>query len=175
MRNNHATPFESSVFTFRVEAPIFVTRQMMRHRIASWNEESGRYRQLDSVFYVPDPDRPLVQVGKTGDYQFVEADDFRIDKVREEIHSASVLAMDTYERLLELGIAKEVARMVLPVNTYSSLYMTVNARSLMNFLNLRLDSHAQYEIREVAAKMAVAFEAKMPLTYNAWRETHNVD
>lgn len=165
------SPFEHNAFTFKVEAPIFTVNQLVRHRIASYNIESGRYRELEPVFYVPSPSRPVVQVGKTGDYQFKEADqDSRISSVvRGTIYGSSEDAWESYEFLLSQGVAKEVARMVLPLNIYSSLYVTMNARTLMNFLRLRNESHAQCEIREMAQRMEVILAEKMPMTYRAFR------
>lgn len=169
MREGHHVPFEHSVFTFAVEAPIFVMRQLLKHRIASISETSGRYRELDGEFYVPSPDRPVVQVGKTGDYNFskdVDMNEFAAFYIKE----ASENAWGDYRALIERGVAKEVARMVLPVNLYSQMYMTVNARSLMNVQNLRNEHHAQYEIQEVARKMEAVFAEKMPVTYEAFRD-----
>ena len=166
------SPFEHSGFTFRVHAPIFVTRQMLRHRSSQFNEESGRYRELEPVFYVPSAERPVVQVGKTGDYDFVTNLSTTGIAVM-ETRMASEDSWRRYENMLSLGIAKEVARMVLPVNLFSTMYMTLNARNLMHFLDLRLDHHAQQEIREVAEHMEVAFSYEMPWTYDAWKESKN--
>lgn len=172
LREGHMSPFEHSGFTFRVHAPIFVTRQMLRHRSSQFNEESGRYRELEPVFYVPSAERPVVQVGKTGDYDFVTNLSTTGIAVM-ETRMASEDSWRRYENMLSLGIAKEVARMVLPVNLFSTMYMTLNARNLMHFLDLRLDHHAQQEIREVAEHMEVAFSYEMPWTYDAWKESKN--
>lgn len=168
MREKHMSPFEHATFTFLVEAPIFTINQMVRHRIASFNTESGRYKELEPVFYVPDIERPVVQVGKTGAYEF-EQDDDASTFVRASLRITSNEAWDAYEQLLAEGIAKEVARMVLPLNIYSSLYVTMNARGLMNFLSLRNEHHAQFEIREVARQMEDIFAERMPLTHSAFR------
>ena len=161
--NRHASPFEHVVFTFRVEAPIFVTREMLRHRVGSFNEESGRYSILKPVFYMPAADRPLVQVGKVGHYEFEPGTAEHRAVVEAGHHRAYSAAWASYERMIEAGIAREVARNVLPVGIYSSLYWTVNLRSLLNFLSLRVDwgdeaanrSHPTHEIQEVARR---AFE-----------------
>lgn len=171
LRNNHMSPFEHSGFTFRVHAPIFVTRQMLRHRSSQFNEESGRYRELEPVFYVPPPERPVAQIGKTGDYQFRD-DAGTYEVASETIKSASALSWGHYDYALSMGVAKEVARMVLPVNLFSTMYMTLNARNLMHFLDLRLDPHAQQEIQWVAQKMEESFEEHMPWTYDAWKENN---
>lgn len=170
MRERHASPFEHNVFKFFVHAPIFVAREFMRHRIASYNEESGRYRQLSPDFYLPlDPARPLVQVGKTSEYKFEDetSQEFRDWTVQVMDESYNV-AWNAYQAMLDSGVAKEVARMVLPVGIYSSWYVTLNARSLMNFLSLRTASNAQWEIQQVANEMEFHFKIYMPITYAAW-------
>ena len=160
MRARHGSPFEHNSMTFFVEAPIFVFREFMRHRIASYNEESGRYRQLNPVFYVPPPERRLVQEGKPGAYDFVEGTAEQYDVVVTQTMRACTQAYEAYLAMLEAGVAREVARGVLPVATYSSMYVTMNARSLMNFLSLRtkregshFPSYPQREIEMVAELM----------------------
>jgi thymidylate synthase (FAD) len=171
MRDRHGSPFEHNAFTFYVEAPIFVFREFMRHRIASYNEESGRYKQLAPVFYVPDRSRPLKQVGKPGSYLFFPGTDEQKVLAIGNIAGMSEAAYISYERMLNNGIAREVARMVLPVNTYSSMYVTINARSLMNFLSLRSDEQGTYpsfpqqEIAMVAKDMEERFAEFMPITH----------
>lgn len=175
MREGHMVPFEHSVFTFVVEAPIFVTRQLLKHRISSISEESGRYRELDGEFYVPSNDRPIVQVGKTGDYTFVEGTEEQRRFGSQTIRIISLTAHAGYKAMLKLGISKEVARMVLPVNLYSSLYITVNAVSLMNIIRLRtmrFGSHPQYEIALVGEQMLSIFREKMPVTAKAFLSKH---
>jgi thymidylate synthase (FAD) len=166
MRNKHASPFEHNSFTWLVHAPIFVTREIIRHRIASYNEESGRYRELEPQFYLP-ANRPLRQIGKTGDYQFEDAVELQplVDTAMTTAYNA---AWQSYQTMLDAGVAKEVARMVLPVGIFSSIYVTMNARALMNFLSLRTAPNAQYEIRVVAEFMEQDFARLMPMTYNAW-------
>lgn len=175
VNNRHASPVEHTVFTFLITAPIFVARESHRHRIASLNEESGRYRRLEPHFYVPDSSRKLQQVGKTGDYKFTAGTEEQREAVKTHISEASEDAWDRYEELLAYGVTKEVARMVLPVNIYTSWYITINARSLMNFLSLRttnpdatIKSSPQREIEMVAEKLEAHFMDKMPLTYKAW-------
>src|SRR6478609_4356632 len=153
MSNRHGSPFEHNQFRFFVRAGIFVFREFHRHRIGwSYNEESGRYTQLSPKFYVPGPDRPLKQIGKPGAYSMVPAPELYPD-VLDELCTQYENAYAAYERLLVLGVAKEVARMCLPVGITSSMYATCNARSLMSFLSLRTDepsstfpSKPQYEI-----------------------------
>lgn len=171
MRDRHGSPFEHNAFTFYVEAPIFVFREFMRHRIASYNEESGRYKQLEPVFYVPSKDRKMVQKGKPGAYTFELGSERLQQDTPDHIAVVSHTAYAAYADLLTDGVAREVARMVLPVNIYSSMYVTMNARSLMNFLSLRSEeqgtypSFPQWEIAEVARQMEELFAEKMPITY----------
>jgi len=171
MRDRHGSPFEHNSMTFYVQAPIFVFREFMRHRIASYNEESGRYRELRPVFYVPGPDRNLVQIGKTGHYEFVPGTPEQTELVDREVRAVCEEAYASYQRMLEAGVAREVARMVLPVTIYSSMYVTMNARSLMNFLSLRtmregthFPSFPQREIEMVAEKMENFWVDLMPMT-----------
>jgi thymidylate synthase (FAD) len=175
MRDRHGSPFEHNSMTFFVRAPIFVWREHMRHRIASYNEESGRYRQLEPVFYVPAHDRPVVQVGKTGAYEFLPGTDEQYALIDHDMREACTQAYAAYLRMLEAGIAREVARMVLPVSIYSSAYVTVNARSLMNFLSLRrkvdgshFPSYPQREIEMVAERYEEFWSALMPITHAAF-------
>lgn len=181
MRDRHGSPFEHNAFTFYIEAPIFVFREFMRHRIASYNEESGRYKQLEPVFYIPNFDRALVQEGKPGAYTFVQGTSDQMSETRAAATSSASYAYQRYLNLLEEGVAREVARMVLPVNIYSSMYVTMNARSLMNFLSLRtihpdskVPSFPQREIEMVAEKMEVFFAEKMPYTYEAFNNNGRV-
>ncbi len=171
MRDRHGSPFEHNSMTFYVQAPIFVFREFMRHRIASYNEESGRYRELRPVFYVPGPDRNLVQVGKTGSYEFTPGTPEQTSLVDAEVRAVCTEAYASYQRMLDAGVAREVARMVLPVTIYSSMYVTMNSRSLMNFLSLRttregthFPSFPQREIEMVAEKMEQFWVDLMPMT-----------
>ena len=181
MRDRHGSPFEHNSMTFYVQAPIFVFREFMRHRIASYNEESGRYRELRPVFYVPGPDRRLLQVGKPGAYEFLEGSPEQTALVNDVTREASIRAFESYQTMLEAGVAREVARIVLPLNIFSSMYVTVNARSLMNFLSLRtkhegthFPSFPQREIEMCAEKMETVWRELMPLTYAAFNANGRV-
>ncbi len=181
MRDRHGTPFEHNSMTFYVRAPIFVFREFMRHRMASYNEESGRYRELRPDFYVPGPDRKLVQVGKPGAYTFEDGTPEQHATVDKEIRESCAQAYAAYRRMLAAGVAREVARAVLPVTIYSSMYVTMNARSLMNFLSLRttregthFPSFPQREIEMVAEKMEDIWAELMPMTYEAFNKNGRV-
>lgn len=175
MRERHGSPFEHSYFTFYVKAPIFVWREHMRHRIASYNEESGRYKILEPEFYIPARDRKLQQVGKAGHYEFVDGDDAQYAILITTLRRNCENAYTDYRQLLNNNIAREVARMVLPVNIYSSAYVTMNARALMNFLSLRVHSdestfpsYPQREIEMVGEAYESFFSTIMPITYQAF-------
>ena len=177
MRDRHGSPFEHNSMTFFVKAPIFVWREHMRHRIASYNEESARYRELLPVFYVPSHERPLVQSGKPGAYEFHPGTPAQSELVERTIQESCTAAYSGYLEMLEAGVAREVARMVLPVTIYSSAYVTMNARALMNFLSLRRKvegshfvSYPQREIEMVAEVYEDHFAELMPLTHSAFNE-----
>ena len=179
--NRHGSPFEHVYLTFRIEAPIFVWREFMRHRMAAYNESSGRYTELKPVFYVPDPDRNLVQVGKPGEYLFTQGDHSQVRAVKFTVQDASVDAYAQYQYLLDSGIAREVARMVLPLNIYSTAYVTMNLRSLTNFLSLRRNvegqtypSFPQREIEMVAEQMEKHADSVAPMALDAFRRNGRV-
>ncbi|MEN3041802.1 MAG: FAD-dependent thymidylate synthase [Fervidobacterium sp.] len=167
MEHGHETPFEHIVFTFHVKAPIFVARQWFRHRIGSFNEISQRYTEIkEEEFYIP----LNVRVNVPEDRQkAVEVNDK--DLLESVVRKMEVLfeeSYKTYKELLEIGVARELARIVLPLATYTQFYWTVNARSLMNFLSLRADSHAQWEIQQYALAIAEFFRTTCPWTYEAF-------
>ncbi|MER7708212.1 FAD-dependent thymidylate synthase [Kitasatospora sp. NPDC097605] len=178
MRDRHGTPFEHNSMTFFISAPIFVFREFHRHRSGwSYNEESGRYRELQPVFYVPNEERRLVQQGRPGRYEFVEGTPEQHTTVTASMEAAYREAYGRYQEMLEAGVAREVARAVLPVGLYSSMYATCNARSLMHFLSLRtkrensaVPSFPQREIEMVAERMEEQWAELMPLTHAAFEK-----
>jgi thymidylate synthase (FAD) len=182
MANRHGTPFEHGMITFRIGAPIFVWREFMRHRIGiSYNEQSGRYMELEPVFYVPPTHRPLVQEGKQSQYNLVDGTDGQHNLVMHALHQAYSAAWESYQMQLQANVAKEVARVCLPLAIFSSAYVTMNPRSLMHFLSLRtkvegskFPSYPQWEINQVATSMEIIFENYWPLTYKAFHENGRV-
>ncbi len=182
MRDRHGTPFEHNSMTFLVSAPIFVFREFHRHRVGfSYNEESGRYRELRPVFYVPGIDRKLVQKGRPGKYEFFEGTPEQYKSVTSAMETAYRQAYASYRKMLEADVAREVARAVLPVGLFSSMYATCNARSLMHFLSLRtkddratVPSFPQREIEMVAEKMEAKWAELMPLTHAAFNDNGRV-
>lgn len=143
----HGTPFEHAVFTFDVKCPIFVARQWIRHRMASYDEVSLRHCIAERDYYIPE--------------------ELKGDKKEQYIKSTEA-SFDSYKTLLESGLRREQARMLLPLNIYTQFYWTINARSLMNFLTLRLDKSAQYEIRQYAEAIFEIFKKVMPITAEAF-------
>jgi len=181
MKHRHGTPFEHSAITFFVHAPIFVWREWHRHRIGhSFNEESARYKTLDPVFYLPDPDRPMMKVDgwRPGRPKFLPcADDATHDALCTNLRDSYELAYTNYLKNLALGIDPGLARDCLPVGIYSSCWVTVNPRSVMAFLSLRRHvpeakyvSYPLYEIDVAAWCVEVMFADNWPITYRAFVE-----
>lgn len=181
MKNRHGSPFEHGAMTFRVEAPIFVFREWHRHRIASYNEVSGRYKKLEPKFYVYPEDRPLVQGGSGAHPKLVAGTEALRVHVNGSIASAARKAWKEYEALLDAGAANEVARAVLPVGIYSSMYVTMNPRAIMNFLSLRVDhfdntfnTKPQWEIQKAAEQIEALFKQEFPQTGYHWHKNGRV-
>jgi len=173
MREQHGTPFEHNFFRFHIKAPIFVVREWFRHRIGwSYNEYSGRYSEIPTEAYIPAAEQMRTQVGKPGAYTFEPMENYQFSKDRIKLSYAQ--SFGAYEKLLQEGVAKEVARMVLPVATYSEFYATTNARALMNFINLRGDETAQWEIRQYAHSLEYFFQEAMPVTHNHFVQNQRV-
>jgi thymidylate synthase (FAD) len=168
MRERHGTPFEHNSFRFHVRAPIFVAREWFRHRMGSFNEFSMRYARATDEFYVPAPEDVRTQVGKPGSYSFEPVEAEVAEATRERLKEVYEAAYRTYEELVEQGVARELARAVLPVGAYTEFYWTVNARSLMNFVSLRNSETAQREIRRYAEACELFLEQLMPVTYAAF-------
>ncbi len=168
MRDRHGTPFEHNAFRFHIRAPIFVAREWMRHRVGSFNEFSMRYARASDEFYVPAAEDVRTQVGKPGAYSFEAVPAELAEWVRESIRDAYAEAYATYERLVAEGVARELARSVIPVGAFTEFFWTVNARSLMNFVSLRAAETAQREIRRYADACERFLAAKMPVTYDAF-------
>lgn len=179
MKGKHGSPFEHTAFKFFVKAPVFVSREWVRHRMAGINEMSGRYTQLLPEFYIPNGTRKMYNIGTKMKPQFVNyltalehgADAAEVS-VQVKLQNQAREAWYEYQEMLDAGIANEVARMVLPVNIYSQWYWTVNSRSLMNFLSLRVESedslvksYPQLEIQLGAEQVEKFFAEKMPITH----------
>jgi thymidylate synthase (FAD) len=173
MRERHGSPFEHNFFRFHVKAPIFVVREWFRHRIGwSYNEMSGRYTELLSEGWVPRPEEVRTQVGKPGAYTFTPVSPDDANVAISEIELAYEQAWSTYDVLLAQGVAKEVARTVLPVGTFTEFYASCNARSLMAFCSLRNHPNAQAEIRAYAQALEDSLAEFMPVTHAAFVENN---
>ncbi len=174
MRDRHGSPFEHNAFRFHVRTPIFVAREWFRHRIGSFNEFSMRYAKATEDFYVPEVEDVRSQVGKPGAYSFEPVSDELAEQARAEIQAVYEQAFGTYTRLVEAGVARELARAVMPVGAYTQFYWTVNARALMNFVSLRNSEFAQREIRRYAEAVEALFAEKMPFTHAAFVANNRV-
>jgi len=169
MENRHTSPFEGVVFKFHVKMPIFVARQWHRHRTASLNEISARYSVLSDDFYIPESDRCQGQDNnmKQGSCGILEES----EEIIEIINSVGVDSYEKYEKLLEMGLSRELSRSVLPVNIYTEMYWMMNLHNLLHFVKLRISDHAQYEIRVYAEKIKEIIKEIAPITLGAW-ESH---
>ena len=174
MRDRHGTPFEHNAFRFHIRCPIFVAREWFRHRVGSFNEFSMRYARATDDFYLPEHEDVRTQVGKPGAYSFEPVDDELAERAREELQAVYETAYATYERLVEAGVARELARSVLPVGAYTEFFWTVNARALMNFVSLRNHENAQREIRRYAEAVETFLAEKMPITHAAFAASGRV-
>ncbi|MFZ4484715.1 MAG: FAD-dependent thymidylate synthase [Chthoniobacterales bacterium] len=167
VRNRHTTPLEFVQLRFYMKMPIFVARQFIRHRTASVNEISYRYVQASREFYVPELDRcqKQSQTNKQGsDVELVDEP----HKIQSIIYSACNDAFDQYERLISLGLANELARTVLPLGTYTEWHWQCDLHNTLHLLKLRLDPHAQFEIRVYAEAMLQLIRPHYPTIINAW-------
>lgn len=174
MRDRHGSPFEHNAFRFHIRSPIFVAREWFRHRIGSFNEFSLRYARASDDFYVPETEDVRTQVGKPGAYSFEPVSEALAEDAREAIRAAYETAHVTYTRLVDAGVARELARSVLPVGAYTEFYWTVNARALMNFVSLRNAEFAQREMQRYAEAVEGFFAEWMPVTHAAFVENDRV-
>ncbi len=183
MKCRHASPFEHGLLTFFVHAPIFVFREWHRHRTMSFNEESARYKELEPIYWIPRRDRKMVPVEgfKSARPEFTVAAEKQYEDAVRSLQVSCTFAHDAYQSLLKRGIAREVARTVLPVGIYSSCWVSANPRALMHFLSLRTrdekaayPSYPQAEISEAANQCEDMFRMGWPLTWRAFHENGRV-
>ena len=168
-RNKHTSPFESVTFTFEVKAPIFVFRQWHRHRTWSYNELSARYKELPEEFYLPDWQILGTQSKDNKQVRDLTLQDESKSKwLIEAMRVSSESSFAAYKMLLKEGVPRELARSVLPINTYSHMFCTVNLLNLLKFITLRDHDHAQYEIRVYAEAMKKLIEPIVPVTMKAF-------
>jgi thymidylate synthase (FAD) len=175
IKNHHTSPIEMGEIRFHMRLPIFVMRQLVRHRTANLNEYSGRYSKMVKLFYVPNKDKICFQdsVNKQASGKPLPDSDAKI--AQDIILKASNDAFDSYQKLLDVNVSRETARIVLPLNTYTECVWKLDTSNLIKFLYLRDDEHAQWEIRVYAKKIAEAVEHFFPLVYEAYmRERSSV-
>jgi thymidylate synthase (FAD) len=171
MRNQHTSPFEQVELKFHMRLPIFVARQMVRHRTASLNEESLRYSEARDEFYLPRVEDIRHQSRRNRQGRADEAlAPEEATRIRGELEADQRTAYERYRSHLERGVARELARINLPVSLMTSWYWKVDLHNLFHFLKLRLDPHAQYEIRVYAEAVARVARAVAPVAYEAFEE-----
>ena len=170
LRHAHTSPFEQVQLTFHAKMPIFVARQWVRHRTARLNEISGRYSVMRDEFYVPAPENVCAQSdsNKQGRAEALPLEEALAVIAGLEREQRETYA--NYEKLLERGVARELARVNLPNSLYTEWYWQIDLHNLFHFLRLRMDAHAQYEIRVYAEAMATCARAVAPLAYEAFEE-----
>lgn len=169
MRHHHLTPFEMVELKFHVKCPIFVMRQWIRHRTASVNEESGRYSVIREEFYTPGHEQYGLQSQDNKQGRSDKLVDPELYKtINEESVKSHEISTRNYNNMLEAGVAREIARIDLPVSTYTNFFWKCNLRNLFNFLSLRCDSHAQYEIRMYANIIAGIVKELCPIAFSGW-------
>jgi len=170
LEHSHGTPFEHNSLTFHVKTPIFVARQWMRHRICSFNEISGRYVELKDEFYIPQEFREQSKNNRQASVQSEKLDN---SKLSELYQKSAFQSYQNYQRLLELGVAREQARGLLPLNIYTEFYFTCNLRSFLHFTSLRDHPGAQWEIRQYTKAMLEQVKKVFPETIRIWEELKN--
>ncbi|MGA7923798.1 MAG: FAD-dependent thymidylate synthase [Thermoplasmata archaeon] len=170
MRHRHTTPFEMVEFKFLVRLPIFVARQWIRHRTASVNEYSARYSIVPDEFEVPAPEEVRRQSGRNKQGRGEALPAAVVETFRHDIERISGEAYRSYTKALEEGVARETARLVLPLAYYTEWYWKIDLWNLLHFLSLRLDPHAQEEIRWYAAELAALASTVCPIAYEAFED-----
>lgn len=180
VRERHGSPFESAKMSWMIEAPIFCARAAVRHRLSNWNEESGRYIELRPIFYAPAPGRDLVKVegSKQMAYATAPGTTEQVNLVHHATRHAAAVCWSEYQHMLDAGVLKEVARIVLPLSIMTHWSWEMNIRALTNALSLRIrskDSHIeskpQLEIQMIAEQMEADFAMCFPTVYAAWNES----
>lgn len=170
MREEHGVPFEHVSLTFRIKMPIFVARQLVKHRMSSWSEQSARYSKLEIEYYLPTLADTRSQIGKAMEYKFEAADTRLASEFLMRLQQWCDQGLKSYEWALANGIAKEQARMFVPINAFTTITWTMNVRALLNVLHLRNDDHAQGETREYAKAMEELAGMVIPDTLQAFNE-----
>jgi thymidylate synthase (FAD) len=166
MRHKHTTPFEMVEFKFHVKCPIFVARQWMRHRTASVNEVSGRYSIMEDEYFLPENLRTQSATNHQGSEDVMEGDELLLLKQK----ASCDLAFHVYSDLLQHGCSRELARTHLPLSTFTEFYWKIDLHNLLHFLKLRMDSHAQPEIQDLAKQMYELIRPVVPFCCEAFED-----
>ncbi|UCG63322.1 MAG: FAD-dependent thymidylate synthase [Candidatus Zixiibacteriota bacterium] len=171
MRHKHTTPFEMVEFKFHVKLPIFVARQWIRHRSANVNEYSGRYSVMKEEFYLPEPQdiRYQSQVNKQGRSDEEVPDELK-HQLLDYLKSSQTEAFENYMEFVDKGLARELARINLPLSLYTEWYWKIDLHNLFHFLRLRMDPHAQYEFQQYAKVMAKIVRTVCPMAFEAFMD-----
>ncbi len=169
IRNSHSSPLEMGELKFHIKCPIFVARQWFRHRAGKYSEESGRYSVINTEFYTPEKEQYTLQ---SKDNKQGRSDnqigDGSYDNLKRNRSAVRLTAEGNYNSQLEVGVSRELARIDLPLSTYTQFYFKIDLRNLLHFMSLRCDKHAQYEIRVYADIIAGIVKELFPLTFEAW-------
>jgi len=171
LRHDHMSPFEFPSMTFQVKAPIFVARQLFRHRTAKVNEYSGRYSEMPEEMYTPDPERFQHEASDNRQGSQGALDDEAADFTSRLMEADKEVALNCYRDYLERGVSKEVARINLPLSQYTVFYWQQDLRNLLHMLHLRMDNHAQWEVQEYARVIWGMVQEHFPWTSEAY-ENH---
>lgn len=169
----HTSPFEHVAFTFHIKCPLFVTRQWHRHRTWSYNEISRRYTSMNLEFYTPKAYRQQAESNRQASTDDLLEETKDGQNIRDMVAAHTKDAYDFYESLIEQGVAREQARMVLPQNMYTEMYATVNLHNLIHFIELRIHTGAQWEIQQYAMKLLDLAEEAAPFAIKAIRKARN--
>jgi len=171
LRHKHTTPFEMVEFKFHIKLPIFIARQWIRHRTANVNEYSGRYSEMKDEFYLPEidqirPQSTMNRQGRSDERMNTEDANF----IHNKVNHTQINLYNEYQELLEKGLAREIARINLPLSNYTEWYWKIDLHNLLHFLRLRIDDHAQYEIRVFAQAMAEIVKETVPVAWEAFED-----
>jgi thymidylate synthase (FAD) len=169
LRNRHTTPFEMVEFKFRIKCPIFIARQLMRHRTASINEISARYSIIPNDYYIPKPFRLQSKTNKQGSSDGTLDESIEFDLMSKYIECCEN-AFRLYDDMIDKGVSRELARCVLPQSTFTEFYWKINLHNILHFLRLRMDPHAQQEIRDIAQMIYNHVKERVPVTTEAYED-----
>ena len=175
-KHKHTSPFEMVKFKFHIKAPIFIARQWFRHRMGSYNEISGRYSKLSDDFYIPLKLPTQSKVNKQlSDNTKDLLDDNKIRKLFDEYMNNSYIQYENYNKLINLGVSREIARIGLPQNLYTEFYWSIDLHNLFNFIRLRDSNNAQYEIKEYASNIKDLIQFFCPVSLDAYNKYKNIN